>query len=107
MKEKNKRDYFTDGVLIGGFIVFIVLMMYAKYKDDNTPCAEWDYMPSICSVYRNHYPEDCDMVSKIDSMYGCSVSVCTIGHECNPTVVCDEYYMCCNFEKVCVAKKIE
>jgi hypothetical protein len=96
-KNSGWIDYLYFAIM-GGFVVFIVLATYNEYMEKEE-CYEWGYEPAICSVYKNRYPENCDMVYKLDVDEPCAVYM-------TGEVVCNEYYMCCNFKEVCIARRI-
>ena len=97
MEKESGWFVFVFGVILG---IFIASLCYDVFN--NKICIEWDTKPTqACSIYKDHFPQGCDMVSELESSYGCSVSVCAEGYECNPEVYCPEYYLCCNFEEVC------
>ena len=89
------------GLLVGLFMGILIISLITQ--EHKKTCVEWDTKPTQeCSVYKDHFPQGCDMVSELESSYGCSVSVCAEGYYCNPEVYCPKYYVCCNFEEECI-----
>lgn len=105
MSEKTDFYGYCLAFIIGIIFTIIVVGMIRDYQEKHTECYKYGYEPTICTVYKNHYPENCDMVYKLDVKEPCAVTVCAVGYECEPSVICNEYYMCCNFEEVCLAIK--